>query len=155
NAAPAPKPDPDEAPAPEPEKKALAPAAARPTVSAGTPGVCTARVVTEPKDAKVMWGDKTIGRSPIDGARVPCGATKVTIERERWQPVTVDVDMQAGDEAVVHQRLHRPPGTLAISSSPPGAHIVVNRAAVGAAPKHLEAMRYEHITIKASLKGYK
>ena len=73
------------------------PRAARPPPETAPPtGDCTARVVTEPKDAKVIWAGTVIGRSPIDGARVPCGPATVTIERERWQPVTVDVNAQAG-----------------------------------------------------------
>jgi hypothetical protein len=137
-----------------PEERPAEPAA-RPTVVAGEPGQCTARVITEPKDAKVLWDGKLIGSSPLEGARVPCGAAQVTIDRVRWQPVTVEVNMQAGDQAVVHQRLHRPHGTLDISSTPPGAHIIVNRAAVGAAPRHLDAWRYEQVSIRASLKGYR
>jgi hypothetical protein len=136
----------DEEPAAEP--------AAPPVVAAGTPGVCTARVVTEPKDAKVMWDGKVIGRSPIEGARVPCGAAKVTIERERWQPVTVDVTMKSGDAALVRQRLHRPHSTLVINTSPPGAQISVNHVFVGAAPQRVPASRYEKVAIKAALKGH-
>jgi hypothetical protein len=164
-AAPAPKkiaktdePPADEQAEPPAEQPAPAPAAekpaARPVVSAGTPGVCTARIVTEPKDAKVIWAGKEIGRSPIDGRQVPCGAAKVMIDRERWQPVTVDVTLQEGDAADVHQRLHRPHGPLMINSSPPGAQISVNRVFVGSAPKQVDAVRYEKVAIKAALKGY-
>ena len=76
-----------------------------------------------------------IGRNPIDGARVPCGPAKVTIDRERWQTVTLDVNAQAGNAAVVRERLRRPRGTLIISWSPPGAQIIVNRVAAGTAPR--------------------
>src|SRR5262249_58794972 len=100
--------------------------AARPVVSAGTPGVCTARVITEPKDAKVIWDGKEIGHSPIDGQQVPCGAAKVMIERDRWQPVTVDVNLRAGDAAVVRERLHRPHGPLIVNSSPGGPQVSIN-----------------------------
>src|SRR6185503_15625567 len=96
---------------------------------------CVARVVTEPKDAKVIWAGNVIGRSPIDGARVPCGPATVTIERERWQPATVDVNAQAGKVAKVHERLRRPRTKLAVSSTPPGAQINVNHVAAGAAPQ--------------------
>ena len=117
-------------------------------------GDCTARVVTEPKDAKVIWAGTVIGRSPIDGARVPCGPATVTIERERWQPVTVDVNAQAGVAAKVHERLRRPRGALAVSSSPPGAQISVNHVAAGAAPKRIDVQRFEKVPVKATLKGY-
>jgi len=132
------------------EKPAPRPA---PTAAPAT-GNCTARIVTEPKDAKVIWGGAMIGRSPIDSARVPCGPATVTIERERWQPVTVDVDAQAGTAADVHERLHRPRATLSITSTPPGARVVINRVAAGAAPKEVDVQRFEKLQIKASLKGY-
>ena len=132
------------------EKPAPRPA---PTAAPAT-GNCTARIVTEPKDAKVIWGGAMIGRSPIDSARVPCGPATVTIERERWQPVTVDVDPQAGTAADVHERLHRPRATLSITSTPPGARVVINRVAAGAAPKEVDVQRFEKLQIKASLKGY-
>ena len=126
-----------------PKKVALvdkrAPAAAPNPAS----GDCTARVVTEPKDAKVVWGDAVIGRSPIDAARVPCGPAKVTIERERWQVVTVDVDAQAGSTATVHERLRRPRGTLAISSvAGRRADLRSNRVGAGAAQKEVDVQRY-------------
>jgi hypothetical protein len=149
-AAPAPKPVVAEKPAAVAiaEKPAPAEKAAPPT------GDCVARVVTEPKDAKVIWGDNVIGRSPLDGARVPCGPATVTIERERWQPVTVDVNAQAGTVAKVHERLRRPRTKLAVSSTPPGAQITVNRVAAGAAPQKLDVSRFEAVQIRATLKGY-
>ena len=90
----------------------------------------------------------------IDAAPVPCGAAKVTIERERWQAVTVEANAQAGVPASIHERLHRPRGTLILSSVPPGAQIVVNHIAVGAAPKQIEVQRYEKIPVRATLKGH-
>jgi hypothetical protein len=143
----------DEEPAAKaaPKKVALV---EKPAQAAPASRDCTARIVTEPKDAKVVWGDVDLGRSPIDAARVPCGPAQVTIERERWQVVTVDVDAQAGSPASVHERLRRPRGTLAVSSSPPGAQISINRVGAGAAPKQLDVQRYEKLQIKATLKGY-
>jgi hypothetical protein len=131
-----------------------APPAATPAAVSGEPGACTARVVTEPKDAKVIWNDQVIGRSPIDGAHVPCGPAKVTIDRERWQTVTLDVNAQAGNAAVVRERLRRPRGTLIISSSPPGAQITVNRVAAGNAPKDVDVQRFEKVPVKVTLKGH-
>ena len=102
----------------------------------------------------MIWNDQVIGRSPIDGARVPCGPARVTIDRERWQTVTLDVNAQAGNAAVVHERLRRPRGTLIISSSPPGAQITVNRIAAGTAPKDVDIQRFEKVPVKVTLKGH-
>jgi PEGA domain len=135
-------------------EKPAARAALPPAETAPPTGDCTARVVTEPKDAKVLWAGTVIGRSPIDGARVPCGPATVTIERERWQPVTVDVNAQAGVAAKVHERLRRPRTALAVSSTPPGAQISVNHVAAGAAPKRIDVQRFEQVQVRATLKGY-
>ena len=135
-------------------EKPAARAARPPPETAPPTGDCTARVVTEPKDAKVLWAGTVIGRSPIDGARVPCGPATVTIERERWQPVTVDVNAQAGVAAKVHERLRRPRAALAVSSTPPGAQISVNHVAAGAAPKRIDVQRFEQVQVRATLKGY-
>jgi hypothetical protein len=142
------KPAAAEAPAP-----AEAPAAA-PRAAAAGPGACTARVITEPKDVKVIWGGTLIGSTPLAGARVPCGPATVSLERERWQVATVDVNAEAGVAASVHERLHRPRGTIAFTSSPPGAQIIINRVAAGTAPKQVDVQRYEKLQIKATLKGY-
>jgi hypothetical protein len=139
---------------PAPAERAAAAPAAAPEIIPGESGACMARVITEPKDAKVIWGGTVIGRSPIESAKVPCGAAKVTVERERWQPVSVDVTLQDGDTGVVRQRLHRPRGVLVISSSPPGAQITVNHVAAGAAPRQVDIQRYEKVPIKVTLKGY-
>jgi hypothetical protein len=140
-------PAPAEKPAPATEAEAPPPAAA------GS-GTCTAHVVTEPKDVKVVWGGKLIGNTPLASARVPCGPATVSLERDRWQVVTVDVNAEPGAAASVHERLRRPRGTIDVSSTPPGAQISVNRIAAGAAPKQIDVQRYEKIQIKATLKGY-
>jgi hypothetical protein len=78
----------------------------------------------------------------------------VTIERDRWQVTTVDVNTQQGKVAKIHERLRRPRTKLAVSSTPPGAQINVNHVAAGAAPQKIEVQRYEQVQIRATLKGY-
>jgi hypothetical protein len=174
-AAPAPAPAPPE-PAPEPELEPVAakveppappakPAAAasRPVAAkaadaapsaAAADGDCTARVITEPKDAKVIWGGKLIGRTPIQKAQVPCGPASVTLDRDRYQMVTVDVTANARAVTSVREKLRRPRGTLFVTSTPPGAQVTFNRQAVGVTPKRIEVWRYEKLPVKVTLAGY-
>jgi hypothetical protein len=136
---------------------AEAPASAEKPVMAAWgagPAACVANVTSQPKDVKVIWGGKLIGSTPLAGARVPCGPATVSLERERWQAATVDVNAEAGVAAGVHERLRRPRGTIAFTSSPPGAQITINRVAAGTAPKQVDVQRYEKLQIKATLKGY-
>ena len=111
-------------------------------------------VITEPKDAQRRSGRQADRSTPLAGARVPCGPAMVSLERERWQVVTVDVNAEAGVAATVHERLRRPRGTIAFTSSPPGAQITINRVAAGTAPKQIDVQRYEKLQIKATLKGH-
>jgi hypothetical protein len=115
---------------------------------------CSARVVTEPRDAKVTWSDQVLGRTPIANAKIPCGAGVLTIAHERYQTLTRDVKAEAGTPVAVSERLHRPPATLIVGSSPPGAAISVNGQPLGAAPRRLPTSRYEHVSIRATMAGY-
>jgi hypothetical protein len=121
--------------------------------STGTDG-CSARIVTEPRDAKVSWRDQALGKTPLARAKIPCGAGVLTIAHERYQTITRDVTAEAGTPVAVSERLHRPPATLLVSSSPPGAAISVNGQPLGAAPRRLPTSRYEHVSIRATLAGY-
>ena len=121
--------------------------------SAGSDG-CSARVVTEPSDAKVSWRGQTLGKSPIASAKIPCGAGVLTIVHERYQSLTREVTAEAGTPVDISERLHRPPATLIVASSPPGAAISVNGQALGAAPRRLPTARYEQVSIRATMAGY-
>jgi hypothetical protein len=138
-----------------------APAPAVATAAVGTapegsaaPGRCTARIVTEPADARIVWGGKPLGQSPIEAARIPCGAATVVIEHERYQSVTREVTADAEAAVVVSQRLHRPAGTLIVNSSPPRAYVTVNDQMLGAAPRRLASSRFEQVSIRATFPGY-
>ena len=115
---------------------------------------CSARVVTEPSDAKVSWRGQTLGKSPIASAKIPCGAGVLTIAHERYQTLTREVTAEADSPVAISERLHRPPATLIVASSPPGAAISVNGQALGAAPRRLPTARYEQVSIRATMAGY-
>jgi len=140
---------------PRRETVAAAPVAKASTkvVAAGADG-CSAHVVTEPSDAKVSWRGQALGRSPITDARIPCGAGTLTIAHERYQTLTREVTVAADAPVDVTERLHRPPATLIVGSSPAGAAISVNGQALGAAPRRVPTARYEQVSIRATLAGY-
>jgi hypothetical protein len=115
---------------------------------------CTARIVTVPTDAKVVWSGMVLGQSPIQAARIPCGGGTLTIEHERYQPVTREVTAEPSAVVVVSQRLHRPPGTLIVNSSPPRAYVTINDQMLGAAPRRIAAARFEQLSIRATFPGY-
>jgi hypothetical protein len=130
---------------------AEADADARPAAGAGR---CSAKIVTEPNDAKVLWRGEVLGKSPLVGARIPCGTGTLTISHERYETVTRELTAESGAPLAISERLHRPVATLVVVSSPPGATITVNGQLLGAAPRRLPTSRYEHVSIRASLAGY-
>ncbi|HVV49891.1 MAG TPA: PEGA domain-containing protein, partial [Polyangia bacterium] len=73
---------------------------------------------------------------------------------ERYETVTRSLTADAGSPLTITERLHRPPATLVVDSSPAGAAISLNGHAVGKAPRRLPTLRYEHLTIRATLPGY-
>ncbi len=144
--------EPVEAPAP-PVRERHAPAAhaARASDEAGG---CQVNVVTEPPDAKIAWSGKPLGATPLAEAAIACGEGTLTITHERYETVTKTLTAETGVPVALDERLHRPPATLVVSSSPPGAAISLNGHPVGTAPRRVPTLRYEHLTIKASLPGY-
>jgi PEGA domain len=116
--------------------------------------LCSAKIVTEPDEARVLWRGKVLGKSPLTGAPIPCGAGTLTISHERYETVTRELTAEAGAPLAISERLHRPAATLLVASSPPGATITVNGQLLGAAPRRVPTSRYEHVSIRALLPGY-
>jgi PEGA domain len=143
---------PAEAPAPPVrERHAAAGHAAR---GADAAGDCQVNVVTEPPDAKIAWRGKPLGATPLAEAAIPCGEGALTITHERYETVTKTLTAAAGAPVALDERLHRPPATLVVTSSPAGAAISLNGHPVGTAPRRVPTLRYEHLTIRATLPGY-
>ena len=65
-----------------------------------------------------------------------------------------DVTVEPGAPFALNEKLTRPPATVSIDSSPPGAAIVINGRAHGLTPAQLELFRYERISIKLTLAGH-
>jgi len=116
---------------------------------------CVARVTTTPAGATVLWGDVTLGPTPIEHAAIPCGSAVVTFRRERYAAATRTIATERGQTAEVTERLYRPPARLVVTSSPPSALITVNRHRFGQAPRKINTLRYEHLRLEASLPGYR
>jgi hypothetical protein len=117
-------------------------------------GGCLARISTEPPGASVLWGNKTLGESPIESAKVPCGPAKLTFRRDRYETVTQQVSVTAGKTASISQHLRRPPATLVVGSSPPHGEIKVNGQRQGQAPQRISVPRYQTALIEISMPGY-
>jgi hypothetical protein len=140
----APPPSPTVQAAPAPQEATQAPAADR----------CVASVTTTPPGATVSWGGVELGASPIERAAIPCGPAVVTLRHERYAEVTRTVRAQRGQDAVIAERLSRPPAKLVVVSSPLHAVIKLNDRRFGPTPRRIGTLRFEHVRIQASLPGY-
>src|SRR6185436_6143193 len=109
---------------------------------------------TEPDGAVVTWGGRALGRSPVRDVTVPCGVATLSLQRERYRPVTRSVNAQSDARTVIEERLRRPPATLVLISSPPKARFTYNNEDLGPAPRRFGVMRFETVHVSASLPGY-
>jgi len=127
-------------PAPAPvADPAVAPTVARteaPT-SATAPGPCLVDIVTNPPGALASWNDTALGQTPISGATVPCGIGKVSLQKPNFRPLTIEAEGVAGTTARVEQDLRAPMVRLAITSTPPGSVIQLNKRKLGTTPRTL------------------
>jgi hypothetical protein len=142
-------------PAPRPTAAPVAPAPApKPHAAVSGPADCVTNVMTTPDGATVTWGTRPLGVTPVRNAHVPCGESLVALSHERYREVTLNVTTERGQVAVVSERLQRPMGTLTLSSSPGRATFTMNGQVVGAGPRNIKVMRFEHIRVVAKLDGY-
>jgi len=132
-----------EAPEPEPAAPVAAPT-----------GACSLSVASEPPGAAVLWGAKVLGQTPLKNAAVPCGAATITLRHERYKEIRRAVTANAARPLVVRERLHRPNGTLMLTSTPPHAIFTINALEVGPAPRKVSEWRYETMHVEAKLPGY-
>jgi hypothetical protein len=135
----------------DPSPKLYAPIEA---AAQGAPAGCSARIITEPADAKIFWRGVLVGRSPIAEAKIPCGAGSFTVSHDRYETLTLPATLAPGAPFELDPRLHRPPAVLVVSSSPAGAGLTVNGHPFGSAPQRLDTWRYEQVTVRAALPGF-
>ena len=102
----------------------------------------------------MFWNGKLIGRSPISTAQSHVRPATVTFDRDRYQPASLEVTAEPGTVAAVSEKLQRPPATLIVASSPPGAAITINKVAQGTAPRRIDVRRFERVAIEATLDGH-
>jgi hypothetical protein len=144
--APAIAPPPPVVPEPEPRP---APAAA-PVAE----GACSLSVTTDPPDAIVSWGGRSLGHAPLSGVEVPCGPATLVLRHERYKDLSRAVTADAAQPLVVSEKLRRPNGTLVFASTPPHATFAVNGAQIGQAPRKMGTWRFETVHVAATLPGY-
>jgi hypothetical protein len=130
----------------------VAPATGEP--AAPPPPACTANIESVPR-ATVLLDGKALGRTPLQAAPVPCGASALVLAHPRYRKLRQTLNASPDAPAAVNARLVRLGAQLRLSSKPAGATFKVNGREVGRAPLKLELERFETVNIQASLPGRK
>lgn len=142
--APAPAPEPAP-PAPEPAPPAPEPAAPAPEVS-GQP----TRFVSRPPGAQVLIDGAPAGVTPLT-VPLAAGPHAVVLRKERYQVVRTSVSAP-GTVAVT---LRRPLARVTVTSTPPGAVVVIAGVPRGKTPLEVKLPAYEQYDVQVAAAGGK
>jgi hypothetical protein len=100
----------------------------------------TLAVTSDPAGAEVYLGGALLGRTPLD-KRVPARRGVVTVAQPGYKDGVDSIDLASADSAGLHFALVERAGTARITSTPPGAEILIDGARSGATtPATLEAL---------------
>lgn len=125
-------------------------------VLAGTTGDddCTVQISSKPDETEVYAGERLLGETPLDTS-LPCGTAELLFKRPRYEDETKTVTLTPGEPTRVRVRLHRPRIPLEVTSTPPGATVIVNRKRVGKTPLSIEIRGYRRTTVLVRESGYR
>ena len=91
----------------------------------------TVSIRTEPSEARVFWGGRTLGRSPIQNLPVPAGRMELTITHAGYwdygDTLTLLKDVPLDTLIVLGEQT----GRLRVTSNPPGAVILIDQEDTG------------------------
>lgn len=142
-----------------PEKSAPPPPSAVPAASvtsaAALPHECRAIVRSYPQGAAVKWNDESLGLTPLALAAVPCGAARVTFQLRGFEVGERSANAIPGKNTGVFLRLAPVRIQVDVSSTPPGAQIVLNGRTLGRTPATVTMLGPNDGALLLRLAGYK
>ncbi len=97
-------------------------------------------------------GRRHEGRTPFTQANLPPGAYRVTFQRDTWQPVTRNVTVEKGRDAVANASLRG--HTLEINAAPAGAAVSIDGRPAGTVPLRFTEMESRSYRLEFSLEGH-
>jgi formylglycine-generating enzyme required for sulfatase activity len=128
-------------------------AAPDPVVVAPTrQGKGTLKVVTDPSGAQVRVDGEEVGKTPWK-KKVASGQYLVTLEKDGFTPVSKQVEVEAGREVALIERLMKSGGWLDISVTPLDAEVSVDGRSAGTGKQGPYAVGRH--TVRAEARGYK
>ena len=103
--------------------------------AASTGATATLKVASEPNGAKAQIDGVWCHESTPTTQQVPAGRQVVVkVALENYQPWTKSLVLKPGEQRTIKPKLEKLRGTLSVTSSPPGATVLVNGNRVGVTP---------------------
>jgi hypothetical protein len=127
----------------------------KPSVSIGTPvksGSMDLRSV--PDGASVVMSEKYLGKTPLTVSDLAAGTYEVVFTRFGYQKFSTRVPVEAGRVTEVTATMVPDAGSLAITSVPAGASVLVDGGNPGITPVTVSNLTGGNHTVTVSLNGY-
>jgi len=96
------------------------------------------RIQAEPVGATVRMNGRLLGATPLSVDTLAEGSYHMVFESEGFLPLERDVSVRSGQQSEVKGVLKVRPGTLLVTSDPPGADVFVDEKRMGVAPLSVE-----------------
>lgn len=118
------------------------------------PAWANVTIASRPAGARILVGGEAIGQTPMT-AEILQGRREIVVQLPGFKPARATLDVAAGEtRALAPFELERADGTLAVTSDPPGASVVVNGQFRGAAPVSVPLTGDREYRVALSLSGY-
>jgi len=111
-------------------------------------------VISEPAGAEVMVNGIVRGKTPVTVTDVPKGRATVRFRLDGFSEEIRELSMNAGDSQTLSIVMKGLPGTLSLTSVPPGARFYVNGNAAGQSPVVMPNLSPGEYDVRAELEGY-
>jgi len=111
-------------------------------------------IITEPPGAEVTVNGIVRGKSPAKVTDVPKGRATVRLRQEGFAEEIRELSMNAGDRQTLSVVMKGLPGTLSLTSLPPGARFYVNGAFAGKSPVVMPNLNPGEYDVRAEADGY-
>src|SRR5262249_55111072 len=131
---------------------------AAPSASASSksmiPHECRANIRSYPLGVSILWNGELLGNTPLNETPVPCGPARVTFQLAGYETTERSAGPIVGKASGVFARLTPVPIPLEITSTPPGAQILIEGRSMGRTPTTVTLMGPRESTIALRLPGY-
>ncbi|HET9626514.1 MAG TPA: PEGA domain-containing protein [Kofleriaceae bacterium] len=115
---------------------------------------CQLSIVSTPTGATVRLDDRELGASPLT-VDASCARHKIEVGHARYQSATRWVTLGDGEAQQVEVSLARPVHAVTVTSSPPGAAVLLEGRRVGTTPTVLQVTGFSAVHLTFEKPGYR